>query len=215
MLPRVAVLEMSLDRGGGRVQLAHPADSAGLEVEVVHQPPVVRCRPHGPAVGTRGVQPRDRGTLLAGAEGCGQKDVVVPDDRRAPAETGNIGPPDDVVGLTPGLGQSGIVGDRPGVWTAEQGPLALLRRHRPRPSQQQHRDHADRCATHGPPPSTAPLFSHARTVRHRRVVQESGEALRLLLPPASYLLSSAFCLLRAISIHSAPRSARCRCRTGR
>ena len=31
-------------------------------------------------------------------------------------------------------------------------PLALLRRHRPRPSQQQHRDHADRCATHGPPP---------------------------------------------------------------
>ena len=78
------------------VQLALPADLAGLEVEVVDHPAL---RPPTALTWScsdrRG--PGDRRRLLAGADRRRQEDVIVPDDRRAPAEAGNVGLPHDVL----------------------------------------------------------------------------------------------------------------------
>jgi len=69
------------------------------------------------------VEPSGRCNLLAAADRRREKDVIVPDDWRAPAESGNGCPPDDVVGLAPGVGQGRIVGGDAGQRAAELRPL--------------------------------------------------------------------------------------------
>ena len=51
-------------------------------------------------------EPRDRLDLVIGGADRGRhEDVVVPDDRRAPAQTGDLDLPGDILGLAPGVGQ--------------------------------------------------------------------------------------------------------------
>ena len=125
---REAVLDVTLDGGHRRGELARPADLAGLEGDVADEEPVLGRGRGGPEVGPGVVEPRLRRRLVAGADRGGHPDVVVPDDGRAPAEARHVGGPDDVLGLAPGLGQPGVVGDRAGGGAAEPRPLVRLGR---------------------------------------------------------------------------------------
>src|SRR4249920_2757000 len=101
-------------------KLALPADLSGSEVHVVQHPPMLGGRSVSALVV---VEAGYRRLLGAGANRGGEKDVIVPDNGRAPAQTWNRNLPRDVVGLAPGVGQGGIVGSDTGLHAAELRPL--------------------------------------------------------------------------------------------
>ena len=108
-----------------RVQLALPADLAGLEVDVVDHPAVLGRR-LGLAVLVAGiVQALDRAAAPVPALiADGEEDVIAPDDGRAPAHArGSAVFQHDVLGLAPGVGQRRIVGGDARVRTAKPGPV--------------------------------------------------------------------------------------------
>ena len=111
--------------------ISFPADASRLEIDVVEHPPVFVGGLEAAVVVAGVVKSANRRAFLTARDRRGHKDVVVPDDRRAPANPGNRRLPRDVLGFTPGIWQGGVVGNltRPGA--AKLRPLIgrpLLRR---------------------------------------------------------------------------------------
>ena len=149
----VAVLEVPGDLGHRAMELARPPHRPRLEVDVVHQPPVLAVGRDRPVVLAGVVEAGNRLHLVVGrAHRGGDEDVVPPDDRRAPAQPREIDLPGDVLGLAPAVGQGGVVGHVAGAQPTELRPVLGGR---VRGGGQQHADaeNADQDALHRVAPS--------------------------------------------------------------
>ena len=116
-----AVLEVPRALRRAAMDLALPADFSGVDIEAVDHPAVLaRRRVHPSSVEI------DAGArlLLLGQRDHGRdEDPVAPDDRRAPAESGDVGLPGHVLGLAPAIRKARIFGHAGGVGPAELLPL--------------------------------------------------------------------------------------------
>ena len=126
------------------MELTLPADLTGREVDVVNHPAVVRL---GANVVVLVIQAGYRRFLLTGADRRCEEHVVVPDYRRAPAQTWDGGLPHNVLRLAPRVWQRGIVGNGSCVRTSELGPL-IIGRQRTRQCEQRQTDGQDRGTIH-------------------------------------------------------------------
>ena len=152
-LRRVAVLEVPRDCGHRAVQLSRPPDRPGLEVDIVDHPAVLAAGGHRTVMLARVVEPRyGLDLVIGGADGGGDEDVVVPDDRRAPAQPGDVDLPGDVVGLAPGVRQRGVVSDVARVHPSKPRPLLCRTIGGDRQQQRHHKDGDYRDASHRSPP---------------------------------------------------------------
>ena len=123
---REAVLEVFFDRGRRAVQLTLPDNFSRIEVDGVDHPSMLCQGSTRAVVVARVVKPSDGRFLFARADGRSDEDVVVPHDRRAPAQTGYVDLPGDVLGSAPGVGQRRIVGNGAGIRAAKASPTSLV-----------------------------------------------------------------------------------------
>ena len=116
-----AVLEVPRALRRAPMDLARPADSSGVEIDAVHHPTVLaRRRVDATAVE---IDAGARFLLLDQRDHGRDEDPVAPNDRRAPAESGDVGLPGHVLGLAPAFREPRVFGNAGGVGTPELRPL--------------------------------------------------------------------------------------------
>jgi hypothetical protein len=148
------------------VQLRHPPDRTGLEIDVIHQPTMLPASRHRAVVLAWVVEPRNRLYLVVcRTDGRGHKNVVVPHDRRTPTQPRHVDFPGDVLRFAPRIWQAGVVGHVARLRPSEFGPL--LGSSRPRQCGQHHQRNRKRhhSSHYVPPVSVGHAWHPARASR--------------------------------------------------